>query len=309
MIDITITGDLGSGKSSVARVLCHLLDFEYYSTGTIQRHLGLKKGMDTLELNYYSENNDEIDNLIDKKLIELNVSKHRHVFDSRMAWHFIKKSFKIYLTVNPLIAAKRVMEDFSRTSEPSINTVEDKASNLIERRTVEDRRFKSKYGVDCGNLNNYDIIIDTSKATVEEIAQKLYGLYHNWLKNEPFPHNWVSPMILIPTEHVRKLASDEAKSVKESINKDGYFENSIIQVVKKDFFYYIWDGHKRVSGALFNKITLIPIEILGENEQEIHLGHTASKFVDSSLNMSLIYDWEDVHDFRFDFYPTAKVEV
>lgn len=308
MNDITITGDLGSGKSSVAKVLCQLLDFEYYSTGKIQRELGLEKGMNTLELNYYSENNEEIDTLIDNKLIELNSSKYRHVFDSRMAWHFIKKSFKIYLTVHPLIAAKRVIEDFARTGEPNANTIEEKANNLIERRSVEDRRFKYKYGVDCSNLNNYDVIIDTSKTSINEIAKKLYNLYYSWLNNKPFSHIWASPLILFPTEHVRKLATDEAKSVKDSISKNGYFENSIVQVVKNDFFFFIWDGHKRVSGALFNKVPLIPIQILAKNDQEIHAGHTASKFAESALNLSLIYDWEDIHDFRFDIYPTTKVE-
>src|ERR1051325_4407656 len=116
---ISITGDLGSGKSSVAKELCKFLGYEYFSTGNIQRELARTKGMDTLEMNYYAEKNKGIDKLIDNNLIQINKENKSYVLDSRLAWHFVKDSFKIYLTVLPEIAAKRVLADTLRKNEPA----------------------------------------------------------------------------------------------------------------------------------------------------------------------------------------------
>src|SRR5512133_1946160 len=147
-LSITITGDLGSGKSSIAKELCKMLEYRYFSTGTIQRQIGKEKGMNTLELNYFSEENEDIDKYIDDQVIKLNDEKEPYVLDSRMAWHFIKKSFKIYFTANPLIAAQRVNSDKLRDNEPLVEDLNHKSLNLLERRAAEDKRFKTKYGVD-----------------------------------------------------------------------------------------------------------------------------------------------------------------
>ena len=145
-LDITITGDLGSGKSTVAKALCQMLNFKYFSTGGIQRQIGKDQGMNTLELNYFAEKNLDIDKYIDDFVIRLNDEEESFAIDSRMAWHFIRNSFKIYLTVNPIVAAKRVMADCHRDSEQVMEDVYEKSLNLLERRAAEDNPwFVKKY--------------------------------------------------------------------------------------------------------------------------------------------------------------------
>ena len=298
MNNITITGDLGSGKSTVAKALCKLLNFKYLSTGKIQREIGAQKGMNTLELNYFSENNAEIDNLIDDMLIKLNDSEEQYVLDSRMAWFFVKNSFKIYLTVNPLTAAKRVMDDSMRKNEPILNDIQQKANNLIERRTIEDRRFKQKYGVDCANLENYDVVIDTTRAAIEDITNLLLRLYQAWVNKISEPHYWVSPLSLFPTKYYTLVGTEAAKEVRVSIREKGYWDNSAIKIIKDEYFFYILDGHKRVSGAIKNKIPLIPAAISSD-----------PGFADSNANIGFINAWEDGHDFLFDDYPISKAAL
>ena len=182
-LDITITGDLGSGKSSVARVLCEKLNFKYISTGSIQRQIGKENGMNTLELNYFSEKNLDIDKYIDDQVIKINDEVDSYILDSRMAWHFIRKSFKIYLTVDPMVAAQRVIADNQRQGEPMIQDAHEKSLNLLERRAAEDKRFKSIYGVDCGDLKNYDLVIDTTNSSIEEIAKLIVSKYADFSKD------------------------------------------------------------------------------------------------------------------------------
>jgi predicted cytidylate kinase len=305
-MNITITGDLGSGKSSVAKELCKKLNFKYFSTGNVQRQIGAKKGMNTLELNYFSEKNLDIDKYIDDLVREINNNdKESYVLDSRMAWHFIEKSLKIYLTVNPIVAAERVNSDNQRTNEPIVEDINKKSLNLLERRAAEDKRFKNIYGVDCSDLNNYDLVIDTTYSNISEIADLIINLYNDFL-NKNINKYWVSPISIYPIENIRKLAREDADKIRLSVNKNGFDLNSIIEVVDFESDLYIWDGHKRVSAAILNKISLIPIDVLAKNKEEIRAGITVSQFIATSLNSSWLYDWEDYHNFLFKSYPKLK---
>ena len=122
MRHISITGDLGSGKSSVARIICDKQPYEYFSTGALQRKLAAEKGMNTLDMNKMSEASIDVDKYIDDFLRNIEADKSgskTYILDSRLAWHFVPSSFKVYLTVRPEIAAERVMNDHKRTGEPT----------------------------------------------------------------------------------------------------------------------------------------------------------------------------------------------
>ena len=48
---LTLTGDLGSGKSTVAKLLLERLGLTYYSTGSILRKMAEENGISILEMN------------------------------------------------------------------------------------------------------------------------------------------------------------------------------------------------------------------------------------------------------------------
>lgn len=178
---ISIAGDLGSGKSTIAKQLAKALDYTYFSTGMLFRQLAAERGMDALQLNYLSETDLSIDQYIDDNLRSIDKGNDsRYVLDSRMAWHFVPRSFKIYTTVDPEIAARRVLFDTTRFGEPEASTLQQRVHTLLERQNVENRRYKSIYGADCGNRANYDFVIDTSSHTVEELTQKILTTYASY---------------------------------------------------------------------------------------------------------------------------------
>ena len=106
-IKISLAGDLGSGKSTVGKILAEKLGAEVYSTGTIQRAIALKMGMTTLQLNQYMETHPEIDGMIDDGLRALEHEDKKLIIDSRMAWHFVPSSFSVYMAADPYISAER----------------------------------------------------------------------------------------------------------------------------------------------------------------------------------------------------------
>ena len=167
---ITLTGDLGSGKSAVSSILCEKTGFEYLSTGRIQRKIAEDMGVDTLELNRLADTDPSIDERIDSVFISLAHDPKGYVVDSRMAWFFIPGSFKVYLQTDVRVAAQRIMNDPNRNREQYAS--EDEAvEKILARKASENARFLSKYGADCADLNNFDLVIDTTNKTREEVAE------------------------------------------------------------------------------------------------------------------------------------------
>lgn len=161
---ITITGDLESGKSSIAKLLADKLNHDFLSTGALFREIAQSKGMDVNELTEAAKNDSSIDMHIDDLLIKFN--KDNYVIDSRMAWKFIDKSFKIFFTVNEIVAAK-IIYTANRENE-HYASLDETVKYISRRKCEEDRRYQNLYGVDVNDYLNYDLVIDTSSISVKE---------------------------------------------------------------------------------------------------------------------------------------------
>jgi len=176
---ITITGDLGSGKSTVSNLLRENLNYEYVYTGKIQREIANRYQMNTLELNQYAETHPEIDEEIDATFKALNDSTDL-IVDSRLAWFFIPKSFKVYLTCDIIVSADRISNDQQRKNEQYVSRKE-AVRDIMARKTSENKRYMELYGADCSDLSNFDLVIDTSFITPEKVADTIIVGYLEWI--------------------------------------------------------------------------------------------------------------------------------
>jgi len=167
---ITITGDLGSGKSVVSNILCAMTGFQYVSTGRIQRQLALEMGIDTLEMNRLADTDPTIDQRIDGIFVDLGKDPHGYVIDSRMAWFFLPGSFKVFLQTAVEVSAGRIISDPTRNSEQYASK-EEAIGKILARKESENARFLLKYGADCTNLHNFDLVIDTTNRSKESVAE------------------------------------------------------------------------------------------------------------------------------------------
>jgi len=172
---ITITGDLGSGKSTVSKLLQERLNYDYIYTGKIQREIANRYDMTTLELNKYAETHPEIDQEIDAAIQSLNDSAHL-IVDSRMAWFFIPQSFKVYLKADLMVAIHRIRGDNQRINE-SYASIEEASSDIMARKESENKRYLSLYGADCSDMSRFDLIIDTSLLSSEQVADAIITAY------------------------------------------------------------------------------------------------------------------------------------
>ena len=191
MEKISLAGDLGSGKSTVAAILIERLSAEYYSTGAIVRSIAAKRGMTVVELNQYMETHPEIDHEIDDGLKELSSLDKALVIDSRMAWHFTEGTFKVYLSTDLETSALRIMNS-NRQGEHQ-KTLEDTKNDTLTRRNSEKKRYMEQYGVDIKDLTNYSLIVDTSVATPDEIASLIISEFEKWKKDKERRATYLSP--------------------------------------------------------------------------------------------------------------------
>ena len=85
-MNITITGNLGGGKSSVCREL-EKYGFKIITGGGLFRDIAKEKGVSVLELNELAKADRSIDDLIDNRTAKIGKEEDNVLFDSD--WHGI----------------------------------------------------------------------------------------------------------------------------------------------------------------------------------------------------------------------------
>ena len=268
---ISLTGDLGSGKSTVSAILCKQLHYEYIYTGQIQRRIAERYAMTTNELNVYAETHPEIDCEIDDTFKSL-VDADSLIVDSRMAWFFVPTSFKVFLKTNIVVSAKRISGDQRRINE-NYESIQEAALKIVERKKSEVKRYKQYYGVDCLDLTNYNLIIDTTEISPDEVCDIILKEFAKFTHDSRHykKRAFVSPKNLYPT-----LPTDDSESV---------------AVTYYDSFDYIVSGHRAVADSLRAGSKLIEVEYITPDNKAI------------APDKALLRQWQQTHGFEYLIEP------
>jgi CMP/dCMP kinase len=170
---ITIAGDLGSGKSSVGKLVAKTLNYKFLSIGDFMGDIAQEQGLSLIELSKKAmTDGGEIDKLLDEKQISFGKEHDNIVFDSRLGWYFIPTSLKIYLQVDLDVSAQRIFLD-KREDEKENTSLQDTKKYIIQRKESERERYKKYYGLDFDDPSHFDVLIDTTNKTIEEVAQMI----------------------------------------------------------------------------------------------------------------------------------------
>ena len=178
---ISIAGELASGKGAVSTVLTEKLGFGIYRNGEYFRKLAKEHNMDVTTFNKYVEKHPEIDLQIEKSASEYAKTHDKFVIDARLGWYAVPESFKVYLTVDINEAARRAFNDENRKETENFSTIEEQKEDLIKRYTLENERYYNLYNVRKEDKSNYDLVLDTTNNSPEEIADKIIEEYKKWL--------------------------------------------------------------------------------------------------------------------------------
>ncbi len=277
---ISIAGDIGSGKSTVAKAVAARLGVEPLSTGDIQRQLAAARGINTLELNRLAETDPSIDQQIDDYLRAL--PHGPLVVESRMAWHFVAGTTRIFLYILPNAAAQRILG--ASRSDESYRHAEEAIARLRERRESEIHRFQKYYGVDIGNLRNYDFVIDTTHVGVERIVEAIFTEQIS----ADAPSALVSPVDLLPIRTLDAAEVGQLAALEDSLAERGVDPNMTIDVLYADHSFFIAHGHLQAAAAIRVGVDLVPCRIAACDDEAFEDAASARRKVEAAIAGSLI---------------------
>jgi len=166
---ISLGGMPGSGKTRLSQDLAKELNWTYYDMGGVRRKMALDKGLTLAELNKQGETDPESDLIVDKYQKELGKTNDNFVITSRLSWHFIPQSFKVFLDVEENEAAKRIMNDPAHHASGEDFFSLEEAKDFLKKRCESDNlRYQKYFKVDVYDRKNYDLVVDTTNLTPEE---------------------------------------------------------------------------------------------------------------------------------------------
>ena len=186
MVILTVSGPGGSGKSTIAVELAHILGAQRIYVGGIRREIARSKGMTIQELNEYALDHPETDVDVDeeaasraRRLVKLGKVV---LVEGRTQFHFLPESLKLYITVDTNEAAKRIWGDLvssegqTKRNEKRPKSVAALAKDIRKRDLNDAKRYKKYYGFDHRRLSHYDYVIDTTYLNKEEAISAVISL-------------------------------------------------------------------------------------------------------------------------------------
>lgn len=182
---ITMTGKPCSGKSTIAKLLAEKHNFKRIGVGDIFKEEAKKRGLNAEEFNAFCMNDPSYDFVIDQQTERLGkeLKGQNIIFDSRLAWHFVPNSFKVFVDLNENEMAQRLV-DSDREGKEKFSSVEDAKLSLKNRQQLEEARYKKIYGVDISDFSNYDLVVDSSNKTPEQLAEMVWLAYQRFVNNK-----------------------------------------------------------------------------------------------------------------------------
>ncbi len=171
---VSLNGDLGAGKSTIAKKIAEKLGMKRFYMGQILRDLSKKRGTTFLELMKLAEVDPSIDADIDAYVKKLGREEDNFIIESRTAWSFIPNSIKIYLKVDEETGVQRIYKELQADNNRNeeLKSFEELLKNCQRRVLSEQKRYKKYYNFDIRDMSHYDFVLDTTNLTRQEVLDK-----------------------------------------------------------------------------------------------------------------------------------------
>jgi len=167
MTTITISGLPGTGKTTVARLLEKRLGVRYVYSGEIFREMAKKYKMSLEEFGEYCETHQEIDEELDRYQLGI-LRKGNVIVEGRisgwLAYQNHIPAVKVLLDADVNVRTGRIVKREQ-------GDVVKRKKEILKREKSEATRYKKYYGIDVRDTSIYDVIIDASEKTPEEIME------------------------------------------------------------------------------------------------------------------------------------------
>lgn len=162
----------GSGKTTAGRLLAQQLGYKFYSVGDFRGQMAQKIGLTIDELNKLGQKEFWTDQQADDWQKKIGQNEDNVVIDGWLAFHFIPKSFKIFIDVDSQVAAHRIFIN-QRPDEKYLDSEKAVNKQISDRLEETRNRFLKYYQVDFLNKDYYDLIVDSTNLSPEGVIDKI----------------------------------------------------------------------------------------------------------------------------------------
>ncbi|MDP2766800.1 MAG: AAA family ATPase [Candidatus Methanoperedens sp.] len=161
---ITVSGPPGSGKSTLAKLLSAQLQMELVSMGDIFRKQAEKRCISLEEFGLLAKRDEDIDRKLDEEQKRIAEEKDNIILEGRLSGFLVDADLKVWLKAPVEVRAERIARRESKSVAKAIE-------ETSERELCERERYLNYYNININDLSVYDLVIDSSKWSPEEISE------------------------------------------------------------------------------------------------------------------------------------------
>jgi len=170
---ITLSGEIGAGKSTFGTLLAEALGMPRIYVGQLMREEAQRRNLSLDEFNTLLETDDSVDRELDALQQQAARVTPRGLFEGRTSWHFVEEpDVRVFLTVDPQVAAQRVFDDTNNPLRDTYRSVDEIIKANTKRKNNEIKRYEGYYGIDVYNPANFDLVIDTTHTDAKKTLEQ-----------------------------------------------------------------------------------------------------------------------------------------
>jgi cytidylate kinase len=125
------------------------------------------------------------------------------ILDSRLGFYAQPQAFKVLLDIDETIASQRIW-NAQRTTDKFSNA--QKALQQVKERNLNDQqRYKKLYDLDVRAYHNYNLVIDTSERTPEEVLDIILQEFKDWRLKKGITETPLEAKVLSKAKHKKRL--------------------------------------------------------------------------------------------------------
>jgi cytidylate kinase len=166
---VTVGGLPGTGTSTLCQLLEHELGLPYHYAGALFREEARRRGLSLAEFGALSQRDPSIDEALDDRQIGL-LRKGGIVLEGRLSGWLAHRhkipAFKVWVRCDDKERIRRIVQRDGGDERAQREATE-------TREASEADRYRRYYGADLNDLSRYDLVLDSTRASPEELAAQV----------------------------------------------------------------------------------------------------------------------------------------
>lgn len=166
---ISISGPPGSGKTTVCALVADELGYDKVLVGQIFRQMAFERKMDLDAFGKLAEEDETIDKELDERMLAIARANENIVLEGRLTGAMLKSRkvdvFAVFVTAEERVRAERIALRESKDVERVLR-------EMRTRERSETKRYLAYYGINPYDQSIYDLWLDSTQMTAEEVAWK-----------------------------------------------------------------------------------------------------------------------------------------